>query len=312
MKRLTTEEFIAKARAVHGDKYNYDKVEYINSHTPVTIICPKHGDFPQIAGSHLNGKGCKDCAREAQVGTKEEFVTKARAVHGDKYNYDKVVYINSKVPVVINCPKHGNFLMLPNNHTSMRHGCPDCAREAQVGTKEEFVTKAKAVHGDKYNYDKVVYINSHTPVTITCPKHGDFPQKPTDHLSGSGCSTCKQSHLECQTRNLLEKYNIAFDPQRTFGWLKSNKNYHMYLDFYLPEYNVAIECQGEQHYLAKAQWHFTLEDISEIKFRDLLKFFLCVEHNIPVYYIRYDDNVNERLSDIINKIKRIKPIRQND
>jgi len=120
---------------------------------------------------------------------KELFIKKAVAVHGDKYDYSKVDYVNNKTKVCIVCPKHGEFWQIPFCHTSRKNGCLCCANK-QKSTKEDFVKKAFSVHGDKYDYSKVDYVNSGTKVTITCPKHGEFLQTPQNHLSGRGCPKC--------------------------------------------------------------------------------------------------------------------------
>ena len=106
MRKLTTKEFIEKAREVHGDKYDYSKVRYANSKTKVCIICPKHGEFWQEANSHLQGSGCSKCCGNNSYAT-EEFIEKAREVHGDKYNYSKVEYKGMHTKVCIICPEHG-------------------------------------------------------------------------------------------------------------------------------------------------------------------------------------------------------------
>ena len=105
---MTTEEFIQKAQAVHGDKYDYSKVNYVNYRTRVLIICPKHGEFLQRPDIHLQGKGCTKCGRErigiASSKSKEQFLQEARKVHGDKYDYSKVDYVNYQTKVTIICP----------------------------------------------------------------------------------------------------------------------------------------------------------------------------------------------------------------
>ena len=111
-------------------------------------------------------------------------------------------------------------------------------------TLEEFITKVRNTHGNKYNYE---YINNRIEVIITCQIHGDFPQLPYKHKQYQGCPYCQSSHLETETRILLGKNNIIFEPKKKFPWLKSGKNYSMFLDFYLQEYSVAIECHGEQY-----------------------------------------------------------------
>lgn len=112
--KITTEVFVEKAKKVHGNTYDYSKVNYINAHTKICIICSEHGEFWQTPNNHLNGKGCPICGRkkvkEKQRDTYEEFVQKANKVHGDEYDYSKVNYINSQSKVCIVCPIHGNFL----------------------------------------------------------------------------------------------------------------------------------------------------------------------------------------------------------
>lgn len=134
--------------------------------------------------------------------TKEEFIEKAEAVHGrGTYDYSKVVYVNNNTKVEIVCPKHGSFWMLPRVHTA-GHACPKCKG---VGSdREYFIEKAMALHGDKYSYDKVEYINTKTRVTVTCPIHGDFLIKPNAHLGGHGCYECaKQKISETSRADLI-------------------------------------------------------------------------------------------------------------
>ena len=108
MTKLTTEEFIKKAREVHGDKYDYSKVEYVKSKAKVTIICPEHGEFLQTPQKHLYGQGCPKCGHKSEL-TTEEFIKKAREVHGDKYDYSNVEYVDAKTNVCIICKQHGVF-----------------------------------------------------------------------------------------------------------------------------------------------------------------------------------------------------------
>ena len=188
----TTEDFIKKAREVHGDKYDYSKVEYVNATTKVCIICPEHGEFWQEAFSHLSGCGCPICSGNIKSST-EEFIKKAREAHGDKYNYSKVEYTNASTKVCIICPEHGEFWQTPNGHLGGA-GCPKCANEKngekRRQTLENFITCARKIHGNKYNYAKVNYKNRDTKVCIICPEHGEFWQRPAGHLSGAGCPKC--------------------------------------------------------------------------------------------------------------------------
>ena len=125
--------------------------------------------------------------------TTEEFIRDAKAVHGDRYDYSKVEYVNAHTKVTITCPIHGDFDQQPTSHISSC-GCPECRtdgnRERGRKTTKEFIRDAKAVHGDRYDYSKVEYVNAHTKVTITCPLHGDFEQAPASHTNGAGCPAC--------------------------------------------------------------------------------------------------------------------------
>ena len=129
---MTTGEFIQKAKAVHGDKYDYSKVEYVNNKTKVCIICPKHGEFTQVPHNHLLGQGCSDCAREKYTEKRthslEDFIEAAKAIHGNKYDYSHVVYVNAHTNVCIICPVHGEFWQRPSHHLG-GHGCSKCATE---------------------------------------------------------------------------------------------------------------------------------------------------------------------------------------
>lgn len=105
MKRKDKDTFIKESVLIHGHKYCYDEVEYINKRTKVKIICPIHGEFWQIPDSHIKGIGCPFCGGTKKL-TTEEFIEKARKIHGDKYDYSKVEYINTEMKVCIICQEH--------------------------------------------------------------------------------------------------------------------------------------------------------------------------------------------------------------
>ena len=219
---IMTTEFIQKANKKHGEKYDYLKVEYINAKTKVTIICNKHGEFKLTPNHHLSrGDGCKKCGREKssekQRMTKAEFIEKSKLIHINEngnpiYDYEKVEYINCKTKVTIICnkPKHGEFQQIPSNHLT-GYGCIKC-RNANSGnsqrlTTKEFIEKSKLIHINEngipiYGYEKVDYINSHTDVIIYCKTHGDFYQRPNNHLNGATCLDCsneKSSEIQRMT-----------------------------------------------------------------------------------------------------------------
>jgi hypothetical protein len=183
------DKFIQKSQSVHGDKYDYSKVVYINSLTKVTIVCCLHGEFPQMPPSHLLGNGCPSCAGKNK--DTESFIEQARKVHEDKYDYSKVIYVNTRLKVIIICPKHNKeFPQTPNHHLK-GVGCPTCALERRHRcSHEEFMTKIKAKHGDKYDYSKTKYAGSKNEIIIICKSHGEFSQCAGGHLRGNECPTC--------------------------------------------------------------------------------------------------------------------------
>ena len=208
----STNIFIKKAKATHGDQYDYSNVAYVNSKTKVQIICPKHGAFEQTPDKHVNGKcGCPMCAGNVRL-SKQTFIEKAIAIHGNKYCYDDVQYVNSKQSVKIGCTTHGIFEQSPNNHLRGK-GCPYCSGNV-TATLNQFIQKAEAVHGKVYNYSQSVYVNNRTPVQIGCTIHGLFSQKPYVHLSGAGCPIC--GHLkQIQDHDYKASYQKAIQTFQT-------------------------------------------------------------------------------------------------
>lgn len=275
-KKKTTEEFIEEAIKIHGDKYDYSKVEYTNNKTKVCIICSEHGEFWQIPNTHLKGGGCKKCGRivvAEKLSGEKEFFKKAKEKYGDKFDYSNVNYVNTFTNVEIICKKHGKFLISPHEHLRGNGGCLECKKE-KVGnffrnTREKFIEKARKVHGDKYDYSEVVYKKAHERVCIICPKHGVFEQIANCHLNGEGCPKCKVSKLEKDIMDFLSEKGINFRYDvRDFKWLNG-----LTLDFYLPDYNIAIECQGIQHFEASKnkKSFFNEEKVNEIKSNDYIK-----------------------------------------
>ena len=123
--------FIEKAKQIHNYKYDYSKVNYVNSRTKVCIICPTHGEFWQTPHNHLKGYGCAECGKEKSHLSKmttEDFIVKSKEIHGNKYDYSKAYYKTCDTKVCIICPEHGEFWQTPSNHIN-GSGCPKCANE---------------------------------------------------------------------------------------------------------------------------------------------------------------------------------------
>lgn len=200
-------EFIEKSRQIHGDKYDYSEVIYVNTMTKLKIICKLHGPFIQTPDSHFKGHNCPVCARHMihlkKAKTHEQFMKEIVEKHGDKYDFSKVQYYNSTTKVTVICKDHGEYQVLPQ---ALLKGsdCRKC-KGLNKKTTEEFIEKAKSIHGDKYDYSKVNYINSKIKVIITCTLHSnDFEQEPTSHLKGRGCAKCSNHHRS-NTEEFIEK-----------------------------------------------------------------------------------------------------------
>ena len=207
-RKKTRQEFINEAVAVHGNKYDYSKVEYKENKTKVEIICPDHGPFWQKPNNHLNGQGCGQC-NGGYRSNEETFKQKAREVHGNKYDYSKVHYQTSQTKAEIICPIHGSFYQKPNNHLNGR-GCPECAshKGGVSRTTESFIKDAVKTHGEKYDYSNVIYRNNKTKVEIICSVHGPFLQKPNNHLIGQGCPDCSGKKRKTIEQFIKEARNI--------------------------------------------------------------------------------------------------------
>ena len=304
-KRKTVEEFIREGTIKHKGKYDYSEVEYKGNKIKVCIICPIHGEFWQTPDRHLHSSGCLKCAAEKRGKNRridfETFKTKSNEVHNNKYVYIKEEFVKIDKKTKIICPIHGEFWQTPESHMN-GHGCPACKKEklAQLRKSEfgDFEEKARMVHGNIYDYSESKYVDSKTKVCIICPIHGKFWQSPNVHLRGYGCPKCHISQLEKSTEHLLQKMNVDNQSQQKFDWLINEKK--MPLDFYLPQYNIAIECQGEQHLMETSFSKGNMFD--KIISRDQLKYKLCQEHGIPIIYILNKKFAQQSLNEQFNHI----------
>jgi very-short-patch-repair endonuclease len=211
----------------------------------------------------------------------KKFIEKAKKIHSNKYDYSKVefVHINKKVKII--CPIHGEFEQTPHIHLQ-GHGCPRCGGKVKLSTND-FIEKSKKIHGDKYDYSKVEYKGNFEKVCIICPKHGEFWQHANQHMQGRGCPHCRQSSLEKEVREFLDEENIKYISQKRAKWLGKQS-----LDFYLPEYKVAIECQGIQHFIP-SEYFGGEKRFERTKKLDSIKNKICEENGIKIiYYSHYN------------------------
>tara|TARA_B100001758_G_scaffold150847_1_gene129971 strand:+ start:311 stop:1147 length:837 start_codon:yes stop_codon:yes gene_type:complete len=267
----------------------------------VIIICKTHGPFEQTPGSHITNKsGCPKCGFVSQLEKRKtglkKFIKQSKKIHGDKFDYSKVEYINSRTNVTIICKIHGEFYPRPGNHINSKSGCPKCSiikqHEKQKKTLNEFITQSKEVHGDTYDYSNVEYVDNKTNVKIICKLHGEFYPTPNNHLRGSGCPVCKSSKGEKEIIKLLKKYKINYLTQYSFDDLKLKGK--LRCDFYLPEKNVVIEYNGEQHYKPN-EFYGGKKGFELTQKRDKLKKEYCLNNGIDFLEIKFSDDIETKL-----------------
>lgn len=250
--------------------------------------------------------------------TTEQFIEKAKKVHGDTYDYSKVNYIDSHSKIRIICHKkdnngieHGEFLQSPTNHLCGK-GCPICGHVSTWDsrgriTTEKIISKFKNIHGDKFDYSKVEYKGANEKVCIICKEHGEFWQTPSHHLSGQGCPKCKiekfftqdiyLSKGEKEIMDWLSKNNIEYKHNN----LIQIDNLNVRPDFIIN--NIYIEYNGKQHYEFSKLFHKTELGFLKQQYRDQKLREYCKENNIKLVEIRYDQNVEEELEKIKDKLK---------
>ena len=307
-KSHTQESFLAVAKEVHNNFYDYSKVNYTKGTNKIIIICPIHGEFEQTARKHLEGHGCKKCAKQILKNktahkTKEWFIEQAKSIHGDKFDYSNLKYTKFTEEAEFECKIHGKFNQLPRVHL-LGCGCPKCGvvsgHNLQRKSTEQFIIDAKNIHGDTYDYTLVEYIDAHTPVTIICKEHGEFQQTPTSHINkGRGCPKCT---LKSQTK-LLNKLIEVF-PEESFTWeYTSDWLQGQRIDICLEKYKIGIEYDGKQHFVPVERFGGELALQNQIK-SDILKNEKCKDNNFTLFRVKYDytDEDFEKLCSNIRKI----------
>jgi hypothetical protein len=240
---VTLEEFIKRARAAHGDRYDYSKAMFSRYSDAVEIVCKDHGAFWQVAKSHAAGAGCPDCSGVGRI-TEAKLIARGQSVHGDRYDYSRARIVNGSTPVEIICQDHGVFLQRPIEH-GLGAGCPVCAGKAPV-TREIFIERARAAHGDRYQYDQMFFSKYKENVAITCVEHGAFWQTPYNHANGSGCPTCAREQTTSKGESELAQWIASLG-------LRVSRNDRaalgsMEIDIFLPDLKIGIEYNG-------AYWH---------------------------------------------------------
>lgn len=247
-KRHSKDDFIKKSLKVHGNKYDYSNVDYVNFTTPVEIKCAIHGSFYQTPREHYDGSGCPKCAGKNR--NTDDVIELIKKIHGDKYGYSKVDFKNNKTPIIITCPTHGDFKITPERVIHQHSGCPKC--QGKQLTNNEWIERAKKVHGDKYDYSNFQYKKSIQKTKIGCLIHGEFLMSPNDHINnGQGCPRCRESKGEKLVSEILDNMGKTYIRQKKFDDCYSERGKlcrKLPFDFYLPNENICIEYDGRQHY----------------------------------------------------------------
>lgn len=301
------ETVLAKIKKIHKDKnWSYELFHYESMQTKVCIICHdtdkhgvEHGPFWMTPGNFLKGHGCWRCTGNKKK-TQAQFIAELEEIYGvGTYNYDKLIYINTDSPVTVICPKHGEFTVTAKR-LLQGFGCAKCAKEVvQMESLEDFKRCTMEIHGDKYDYDGIKgYKDNKTKMPIRCKEHNFVFKMDAIHhvIRKQGCPKCRQSHMERETEAILRRMGVRYEYEKKFEWLGG-----LSLDFYLPECNVAIECQGEQHY--RPIKHFG----GEQKFRkqvrnDNLKKRLCTENKVCLYCVPYYKDMKTVIEEILSEI----------
>lgn len=203
-------EWIEKVNIKHNNKYDYSESNILKSTIKIKIKCPYHGIFMQTPEAHLQGTGCKRCARAY---TPTQYINLAKKKHNNTYTYNNTIYIDSSTDIIITCKEHGDFIQNPTTHLQ-GHGCKKCSNRYSP-TTEEFIINAKNIHGNKYDYSKTIYNKAHEKLIIICKKHGEFLQKPVEHIyQRCGCPECKKKFSSIQEfideANIIHNYNYDY------------------------------------------------------------------------------------------------------
>jgi len=207
-KKLTNETFIEKAKQKWGDRYTYEKVEYVKNKMPVIITCQEHGDFQVTPNHFLSGRGCPKCAKNYKYST-EEFIEKVKDKYGDRYLYDKIDYISTHKDILIGCKKHGYFPVSPSNFLK-GEGCPTCSQskleneveKALIDNNIEYIRQYKSSFLGKMSLDFFIPFCN---IGIEC--QGIQHYEPVDFFGGSS-ALLLQEHRDKEKYELCKKNGI--------------------------------------------------------------------------------------------------------
>ena len=231
--------------------------------------------------------------------TTEQWINKAKEIHGDKYNYSVTMYSTAKTKLKIICSKHGEQEMLPHHHIK-GYGCGKCGKE-QINisngkqlSQEEFLEKISSLQG--LDFTNSIYTNRRSNIIVKCLIHGDYTTKAEMLIKGCGCPKCKSSKGEDAIELWLLSNNIRYEQQKRLKGCEYIKP--LQFDFYLPDYNMCIEYDGKQHF-QPIKFFGGIESFKDIIIKDDIKNRFCTKNNISLLRISYKENINKKLGDNI-------------
>lgn len=297
MKKLTQEEFINKAKTACPD-IDFSTSIYTNMRTKVFVNCKLHGEFSYFPKAFILGTKCPECDR---IDRQNVFIEKAKKIHGNKYDYTQIHYINNDTPIKIICKEHGPFYQTPSDHLK-GYGCGWCSGK-QKHTTETWVKKVKDLYGGKYTFEHTKYINNKVKVIVTCPDHGDFEVWPNNFAKEQqGCCLCHNS----SQNNLFNKLQHEFSSEIIKSeyspeWLGLQR-----FDIYFPKYNIAIEYDGEQHFVPIKYFGGEIT-FKKCQLLDKLKNDKCEKNDCKLFRVKYnytDSEFESLVSDIKNIINK--------
>ena len=293
--------FIEKSKLIHEGKFEYSKCNFTKMDNKVLLTCKIHGDFETWPRGHIHQKvGCPDCSRR-NTSLNTEKVIESFSKLNNGYDYSKFIYTSTTEKSIIICLNHGEFKQSYNHHFKLGQGCPECGKEKlvlSINNKilniNEFIKRAKQLHGDLYDYNNTIYVRYNQKLNIVCNNHGIFSQSPNSHLRGEGCPECKNSKGEKSIKEYLIENDIKYIYQYKFENCKNKR--HLPFDFYLPDLNICIEFDGKQHH-EPVKFFGGEEGFKYITYNDAIKTNYCLENNIRLIRIKYNEyrNINKIL-----------------
>jgi hypothetical protein len=314
--KRTLEEFLEDAYTKHNNKFDYSLVtEYINKHQIISIRCIKHNHiFSQSISDHLRRSKhpCPKCRKESinlqKKKSLEQFISEAKIVHGEKYNYNNANYINNRTKVEIKCNYCLHiFYQSAIGHIDNKQGCPKCYGTPKI-TLEDFIRRSNEIHNNYYDYSKSDVngpCSSKTTIICPLPTHGEFLQTRSDHIRGSGCPKCKRykSKSELLIVKILDKNNIKYIREYMFDDCRFMRK--LRFDFKIVDLNICIEFDGVFHYTIEKFYkgEEAIKRLELTKLRDSIKTQYCKGNNIILYRISYRVNLNIEMKKIIKHIK---------